>query len=125
MPRIAACGSRQNEYDSFCTATNYGEEALLLVDSEAAVAASYRKKGKNEGWQPWRHLQKHSGDKWKKPDNAEDLDCHLMVQCMEAWFLADSAVLVRFFGQGFNGNALPAAGNQIESIPKRQIYKSL
>ena len=47
-----------------------------------------------------------------------------MVQCMEAWFLADRAVLEEFFGQGFNKNALPNI-TQVECIPKQQIYQSL
>lgn len=30
MPRIVACGSRQNAYDSFCTAINSGEDQINL-----------------------------------------------------------------------------------------------
>jgi hypothetical protein len=30
-----------------------------------------------------------------------------MVQCMEAWFLADEGALAGFFGDGFNRGALP------------------
>lgn len=48
-----------------------------------------------------------------------------MVQCMEAWFLADRTTLQDFFGQGFNTNALPPEGNQIEAIAKEQIYQVL
>ena len=32
MPRIVACGSRADAYDSFCTAIGNGEAAMLLVD---------------------------------------------------------------------------------------------
>lgn len=124
MPRIVACGSRQNAYDSFCTAINTGEEALLLVDSESAVAADCQQ-GEAVNWQPWTHLRNRKGDQWERPPNAVDVDCHLMVQCMEAWFLADRKTLQGFFGQGFKVNPLPAVDNQIEAVTREQIYQSL
>ena len=124
MPRIVACGSRQNAYDSFCTAIKSGEKALLLVDSESAVAAGCQK-GKDENWQPWSHLRNRQGDKWDEPAEDCDGDCHLMVQCMEAWFLADREVLQSFFGQGFNVGSLPALAKEIESVDKRRIYQAL
>lgn len=37
MPRVVACGSRADAYDSFCTALRSGEAAMLLVDSEAPI----------------------------------------------------------------------------------------
>ena len=49
LPRIVACGSRRNAYDSFCTAVGRGERALLLVDSEEAVNSA-------PPHQPWQHL---------------------------------------------------------------------
>ena len=124
MPRIVACGSRKNAYDSFCRAINHGENALLLVDSESPVSATHQQ-GPVAQWEPWGHLRNRQGDQWTKPANASDEDCHLMVQCMEAWLLTDGAVLREFFGQGFNANALPATANQIESIPKNQLYRAL
>jgi hypothetical protein len=123
MPRIVACGNRQNAYDSFCTAINSGEEALLLVDSESSVAEEYQH-AEIENWKPWCYLKNRQGNQWEKPSNAAEEDCHLMVQCMEAWILADRGTLENFFGQGFNGNALPAA-NQIELVAKKQIYQAL
>lgn len=124
MPRIVACGSRQNAYDSFCTAIDSGEAALLLVDSESSVATVYQQE-EAQKWKAWGHLKNRLGDRWDKPANADEEDCHLMVQCMEAWFLADRATLQVFFGQGFNANSLPAAENQIESVDKVQLYQAL
>lgn len=124
MPRIIACGGRQNAYDSFCRAVEAGEEALLLVDSESPVADMYQS-GETKQWKPWSHLSDRQGDRWDKPAKADDKDCHFMVQCMEAWFLADRATLRKFFGQGFNENALPAAENPIESMPKEHLYAAL
>lgn len=123
-PRIAACGSRQSAYGDFCTAIAVGEEALLLVDSEAPVASACQK-GDVTQWTPWEHLKKRQGDQWTMPENAEEDDCHLMVQCMEAWLLADSKTLQKFFGQGFNIKALPAEGRSIESVDKEQLYQSI
>jgi hypothetical protein len=121
-PRIVACGSRRNAYESFCTALANGEAALLLVDSEAAVGAHHQQ-GAADTWQPWAHLK--SRDDWEKPAGVTDVQCHLMVQVMESWFLADRATLSVFFGQGFRHNALPAAGRAIEEIAKVDVYDAL
>ncbi len=124
MPRIVACGSRQNAYDAFCTALEKGESAILLVDSESKVDASHQQ-GQPVNWQPWLHLRNRQGDQWKKPESAEETDCHMMVQCMESWFLADRKTLKAFFGQGFDANALPPDGSPLESIAKSNVYRSL
>ena len=94
MPRIVACGGRQDAFDSFCTALKNGEPALLLVDSEAPVAFAAQLgdatvKDVRSQWLPWLHLLHRPGDGWEKPAGAQDMQCHLMVQCMESWLLAD------------------------------------
>lgn len=123
-PRVVACGSRQDAYDDYCTAIKNNEAAMLLVDSEAAVNNSHQS-GKAETWQPWQHLKARQGDGWDKPAGVDDTDCHLMVQCMESWFLADRATLKSFFGQGYTENPLPATGNPIESIAKTSVFSGL
>ena len=123
-PRIVACGSRKNAYDSYCTAIAAGEDALLLVDSETAVTEECQQ-GEAKNWSPWRHLRQRQGDQWEKPASADEQDCHLMVQCMEAWFLADRETLRAFFGPGLNEHALPAAGRLVETIAKEQLYREL
>jgi hypothetical protein len=82
---LVACGSRQNAYKMFCIAIRSGEDALLLVDSEEPVAAKCQQ-GEMNTWLPWSHLAQREGDKWQKPTNAAENQCHLMVQCMENWF---------------------------------------
>lgn len=116
MPRVVACGSRANAYDSFCTAVFNGEAAMLLVDSEEPVISDAEPGDANkpESWLPWLHLQQRRGDGWNKPPGSNDLQCHLMVQCMESWFLADRDAIKKFFGQGFSENSLPAATNSLE-----------
>jgi hypothetical protein len=123
-PRVVACGSRKDAYDSYCTALASGEDAVLLVDSEAPVAQQCQQ-GQASEWQPWLHLKQRPGDGWDKPNGAPDTDCHLMVQCMESWLIADPAALKAFFGQGFRENQLPAAANSVESVAKTQVYSAL
>lgn len=117
LPRVIPCGGRQAAYDDFCTALRSSERAcvLLLVDSEAPVA---------RGDGPWDHLKKRPGDQWDRPKGATDEHCHLMVQCMEAWFLADKLTLSSYFGRGFKEGALPQRPD-IENIPKKDIFKGL
>jgi len=119
-PRVVACGSRANAYDRFCTALKNGEKAMLLVDSEQTVNSKYQQ-GSQETWQPWAHLK--TGDHWDKPQHSTDTDCHLMVQVMESWFLADRDVLKAFFGQGFNENSLPST--PVEEVAKDTLYNAL
>ena len=116
MPRVIACGGRARAFDRFCTALRARkahEFIVLLVDSEVPVAP---------GSGPWQHLERR--DRWEKPHDAADEHAHLMVQCMEAWFLADQEGLAAFFGQGFDRNALP--GHQgIEEVAKADVFNAL
>lgn len=80
MPKVIACGGRQNAYGKFRSAVrnaSAGDFVVLLVDSEGPVG----------GVPAWRHL--HNRDGWTKPDEAGDDSAHLMVEVMESWFLAD------------------------------------
>jgi hypothetical protein len=96
---------------------------MLLVDSEDNVAAVFQK-GLPENWNPWGHLRQRAGDRWAKPINAENFQCHLMVPCMEVLFLADKVTLAGFYGQGFKSNNLPR-NPDLESISKVDIFKAL
>ena len=113
MPDITASGNRQNAYAQFRArlAKNDGN-ALLLVDSEARVTAPAT------AAQPWQHLR--SSDRWERPAGASNDQCHLMVQTMESWFLADPEALGAYYGQDFRESALPANPN-IEQIPKQDV----
>lgn len=111
MPRIVACGSRDDAFDSFQTACDEGLPAILLVDAEEALRSE----------SPSKHL--HARDKWKF-SGSDDEQVHLMVQCMENWFLADPAGLSEFYGQGFQANALPKV-SAVESITKQAVFAAL
>lgn len=124
MPTIVACGGRRSAYEDFCTAIANGEAAMLLVDSEAPIATAHQT-GKPDEWLPWQHLKACPGDGWDRPQGAREADCHLMVQCMESWFLADRERLKDFFGHGFRDSALPPAANPVETIAKTAVLDSL
>lgn len=113
--RVVACGSRGEAYNDYCKAIKLGERALLLVDSEEPVAEEALGK-------PWQHLSL-SGERWPKPKKAEDADCHLMVQVMEAWFLADGQALANYFGAGFNAKAF--SSSSIEDVMKEDVLQKL
>ena len=116
LPRIFASGGRQQAYDDFrhaLGASRDDDRVVLLVDSEGLVA-------KDAG--PWRHLKDRDG--WDKPDGADDDHVHLMVQCMEAWFLADRAALARYFGNGFSDNSLPRR-TDVEEVSKQDLERGL
>ena len=116
MPRVIACGSRNNALRKFRTAlaqSGSEEIPLLLVDGEERVGP------KSSAWQ---HLESRDG--WRRPAGARVEHAHLMVQCMESWFLADVAALESFFGPGFRSTALPRR-NDIENISKDDVFKHL
>ncbi|MDR2500451.1 MAG: DUF4276 family protein [Treponema sp.] len=124
MPKIVACGGRKAAYDAFSIAAANGEPAILLVDSEAPIDRAHQQ-GALAAWTPWEHLKNRTGDGWPQPGGTSGTACHLMVQCMEAWFFADRITLAAYFGQGFNNAALPPEHNPIEDIEKGEIYRSL
>ena len=116
MPRVVACGGRQAAFDKFRTAlhsSNEEEFIVLLVDSEGPVA---------EGRGPWHHLRTQDG--WDRPSAASDENAHLMVECMENWFLADKDGLAAYFGPGFNRNRLPARAD-VERVAKIRVLDGL
>lgn len=115
MPRVVASGSRQKAYEDFLKGVNDQdyERVLLLVDAEAAVAV---------GDDAWEHLNKR--DRWTKPNGAQDDSAHLMVQCMESWFLADKEALAGYYGQDFKANSLPAR-KEIELVSKADVQAGL
>jgi Domain of unknown function (DUF4276) len=83
---------------------------VLLVDSEGPV---------NHG--PKEHLKSRDG--WNLPDISGE-HYHLMVQMMVAWMVADPDALSKFYGQGFNANALPRNPN-VEQIGKADLESAL
>ena len=112
---VIASGDRGAAFKDFCLALrqNPGDYNILLVDSEEAVAGG-----------SWQHLAARQGDEWHRPTGASDDHAHLMVQVMEAWFLADRQALTSYYGQGFLAASLPGQPN-VELIPKRDVLNTL
>jgi len=119
MPRIVACGSRRAAHDRFRMECEHphcdGDVALLLIDSERSVG---------DERSPWTFLASSPEDRFDRPANATDDHCHLMVVCMESWFLADKDALRTFFGEGFRLQALPQ-NPRVELIPKDDVLSGL
>lgn len=115
MPKIIACGTRRHAYDDFCTALKAakGDCIILLVDSEDPIQPGSNK---------WNHVKNRDG--WNCPNGAIEENIHFMVQCLEAWFMADKETLAKFYGDGFAANSL-SANLDIQAIPKQQLFSSL
>ena len=109
---IVACGSREDAYQRFKKTHDAGGAAMLLVDAEGPVTAQ----------DPWQHLRASNG--WARPASSTVNQCHLMVQIMESWFLADPDSLESFYGHGFHKQALPRNPN-VEQVPKQDVLSGL
>ena len=113
MPRIVARGDRDRAFDKFRSAYfSQDTVALLLVDAEGPVKAG----------SPWQHLK--ARDDWDYPSGARDDQCHLMVQIMESWFLADCETLAQYYGSKFRSSVIPQ-WPEIEAVPKSDVYNIL
>lgn len=110
---IILCGSRNTAFRDFKNALEDHPNAfnILLVDAEAPYKTT----------SPWQHLKNR--DNWSSLD-ADDNCCHLMIQTMEAWLIADITALENYYGQGFNTNAIPKNSN-VEEIDKETIEVAL
>lgn len=121
---MVACGSRKMAYDDYCVAVKNGQPAMLLVDSEAPVQEQFEG-GDIYSWKPWEQLLSRtdqSGNKcdlWNKVGN--DTDCHLMVQMMESWFLADVETVKSYYKAGFKEDRFPSSDENIEAISKERV----
>lgn len=116
---VVACGRRFKAYEDFCIGLKNCKEneyCLLLVDSEAPVTNVSK----------WQHvfLREGDGKEWQKPDNATEKHLHFMVECMEAWFMADKQTVAVYYGKDFKQNALPQ-NTTIEAISKSDLYDGL
>jgi hypothetical protein len=113
--QVRASGDRASTFHDFRAALkkHANDYVILLVDSEEAVTTGC-----------WQHLRTRVGDEWHQPAGTVDDQVHLMVQVMEAWFLADKSTLIAYYGQGFRDRSLPGQPN-VELISKQEVFKIL
>jgi hypothetical protein len=109
---LVICGGRVATIDAFKTAIRQHEQAfnVLLVDSESAVQST-----------PWQHLRARR--EWDNEQHHDD-HCQFMTQAMEAWFVADTDALSRFYREGFRRNAIPGNAD-VEQIAKDDLEPCL
>lgn len=115
QPRIVPRGGRQQAFHAFRIASdkkNLTNRCVLLVDSEGPVGlkGSIDYLNAREGW-IFNQIKTES--------------VFLMVQAMEAWFLADREALSAFYGNGFLAKSLPGSSANIEAVAKNDLEPAL
>jgi hypothetical protein len=120
--KLVCCGSRYEAFRAFKNASTQapGVTTVLLVDSESPfspVAGTAQQAAQAR----ISHLAQR--DAWNFDDLVAER-VHLMVQCMEAWIVADPQAMEAYYGQGFAPNQLPRRQN-LEEEPKLDIYAKL
>jgi hypothetical protein len=110
---VVMCGGRSQAYDDFKIALEANKDSynFLLVDSEAPVTKGI-----------WQHLKERKGDGWDKIGTNDQ--CHLMVQCMETWFVADVEALKKVFLNDLDEAKLPD-NSDLETAEKDDVQDKL
>lgn len=100
--KTVCCGSRDRTHNAFLAELRAEPQAvnILLVDSEDPVPAGRLSR---------EYLMGREGH-WRLNEVPAD-QVHLMIQCMEAWIVADPDALTRYYQQGFHRNSLPRRQN--------------
>jgi len=111
--RVVPGGSRTDtfrEFEANYAAGRAGALVLLLVDSEGPVQGT-----------PKEHLT--ASERWDLSTVSDD-QVHLMVEVMEAWFVADRESLRIYYGQNFASGSLPAT-TTVEAVSKADVLTGL
>jgi hypothetical protein len=88
--------------------THPGALNILLIDSE----------GPDDGKRFESICQPRGIDDWARGH------VFWMVQCMEAWFLADAEALRKYYGKEFREHAFPV-NPRVEEISKKDVFEAL
>lgn len=113
--RIVTCGSKFLTFKDFLSGVKVHKNSFVsfLIDSDEAISDAESVKAflerQNSSW----HLI-----------SVRDEQCHVMVQVMESWFLADRDALSEYYGQGFRIAVIPQ-NPRTEEIPKTDIIRGL
>lgn len=114
--RLTMCGSRSEAYRAFAHAVKEPLAGVvgLLVDSEGPVVDA----------SPSGRVAHLAGrDGWDLAA-APAASVHLMIQCMEAWLVADAEALAAVYGKGFHARSLPSR-RDLDDEPKAKVLASL
>lgn len=103
---VVMCGSRDETFSHFsCSIRNEPDVIhILLVDSEDPITTT-----------PLKHLK--AREKSWSFSSVKANQCHLMVQTMESWLVADRQTIAAFYGKGFLPKSIPPTIN-VEMIDK-------
>ena len=114
--KVIPSGSTTDTFEEFIFSVENSPQSfnLLLVDSDEAIADG----------ETARDFLQRKYKKWKL-QKIEVEQCHLMVQVMESWFIADVEALKDFYGQNFRESAIPKHQNNVETIEKATVENSL
>ncbi len=120
--KLVPSGGRQSTFEAFINAVRRADRDtlyVLLVDSEGPIVRETKGKHLVNAQVRKHHLETLDGWDLNKIDPES---IHLMVQCMEAWIVADPESLAKYYGKGFRANGLPTRLN-LEDEPKLDVYR--
>jgi hypothetical protein len=118
-------GGRGQTYEAFENAFRHADNetlVVLLVDSEDAIAPEVNGDPDGNARARKDHLLRRETS-WDLK-GVPPAQIHLMVQCMEAWIVADPEALAGFYGKDFHVKGLPVRRN-LEDEPKPAVYDKL
>ncbi len=122
--RTIPCGGRQQAFDAFHHSMQDADDEILLVllvDSEDPIDPEKKNAEDANAQARVQHLTNR--DHWDL-SGTEPKQVHLMVQCMEAWIVADPDAMAEYYGKRFHVKTLPNRQN-LEEEPKSDLYDKL
>lgn len=116
MPRLKACGPRDEAFGDFKIALSSKgahDYVAMWIDSEDPL--------KNVEL-TWAHINQRDG--WTRPAGAQDGQVLFMTTSMETWIVADGAALEKHYGDKLQVSALPPL-TDLEARSRQDIHKQL
>jgi hypothetical protein len=113
--KIYLCNDSAETCKAFNLALNEKDDDCfnaILVDSDAPIEETSTR---------LQHIQNQHNCNL---ENADEEQCHLMVQVTETWFVADVESVKSYYGKDFNANAIPKTAD-VEKIFKDDVLQAL
>jgi hypothetical protein len=118
MPRLVACGGREDVYERFSIEHSLRTAAYVAmwIDSEEPVADLET---------AWTHLERVTTvGRLVRPALATDDQVLFMATCMETWIVADRGTLENHYGSYLQQSALPPLNN-LEQRTRQHVQECL